>query len=132
MNCLFYEAKDYILEFCEIKKKQSLAHIFKFRNRQFCFIEAIHNIDPTEYTDNIFLEISKIINTKYVYIDLSRIYGIDNNSWLMRWDFITDSHGHLLDERFHVMKDLNDADKDEYIVLKEYIKNKQENLTICL
>ena len=128
MDCLFYETKDYILQFCERKKKQSIAHIFSFRDRKICFIEAVHKVDPTEYTDDIYLEISQICNVESVYIDLSSIYGDDNNSWLMKWDFITDINGNLLDERFHVMKDLKDIEKDEYIVLKEYINRKQNNL----
>lgn len=131
MDCLFYETKNYILQFCEMKKKQSIAHVFSFRNREICFIEAVRKVDPTEYTDDIYVEISKICNVESVYIDLSSIYGDDNNSWLMKWDFITDMNGNLLDERFHVMKDLKNIEKDEYIVLKEYINRKQNNLTFC-
>lgn len=131
MDCLLYETKDYVLEFCEIKKKQSIAHIFKFRNKQICFIEAIPKIDPTEFTDDVYLEISKICNTKSVYIDLSNIYGVNSSSWLMKWEFIVDSQGNLIDERFYVMKDLEDVEKDEYIILKEYINRRQSEQLIC-
>lgn len=131
MDCLFYQAKDYVLNFCEITSKQSIAHVISFRDRDICFIEAVRKVDPTEYTDDVYLEISKICDTNSVYIDLSSIYGNDNNSWLMKWDFITDVNGELLDEQFHVMKDLKNIEKDEYIVIKEYINRKQNNLALC-
>jgi hypothetical protein len=127
---LLFKSKDYLLEFSYGKKIKSKAHVIEFRDKQFCIIEATHRIDPTEYTDDIYPEISKICETKSVYVDLSRLYGIECNSWLMKWEFIVDSKGHLLDERFHVMKDLVNIDKDEYIILKEYINNKQDELLI--
>lgn len=130
MKCSMYKTKDYVLEFCKTVKVQSKAHVFEFRNKQFCFIEATNNIDPTEFTVDIYLEISKICKAKSVYVDLSNLYGVECSSWLMKWEFIKDSKEQLLDERFYVMKDLVNIDRDEYIILKEYINKKQSEVLI--
>ncbi|ABR47099.1 hypothetical protein Amet_0877 [Alkaliphilus metalliredigens QYMF] len=100
----------------------------KFKNRDCYFIEAVNKVNPTDYTIELFEKLRSILEpNKCLYVDLSDIYGLKNSSWIMKWEFIMNGN-QLEDERFYHVKDLKNIDQEEYIIVKEYINSKIENI----
>jgi hypothetical protein len=125
MNCFKYNTNTIEINNNMSKIKLNFYKIL-FRQKVCYFIEATDKINPVEYIDEIYEMIKNILTDSYVYLDLSNIYGIDNSSWLVRWEFVVGQQGTIEDEKLYRLKDINCFDKEEYIIIKDYLLNKQE------
>lgn len=125
MNCSLYETEEYTLELNDSENIVSKLHIVKYNGSKYAFLQAIQKRDPSEFSVEIYYALQNYIKNKEVYLDLSDIYGVNNNSWLVKWTFITGDNDELLDEEFYRLADIEETQKDEYIILKNYIVSKQ-------
>lgn len=125
MSCVIFDKEDYTLELNDSSKGVSKLHIIKFNDEKYVFLEAVQKKNPSEFSVEVYQALQNFTNNKEVYLDLSNLYGINNNSWLVKWRFITSEENELIDEEFYTLKEIEQPQKDEYIIIKNYITNKQ-------
>lgn len=130
MNCFTYKVDYLNIINDENKKIISKLNIVNFKDRKCYFIEAVDNVNPIDYTIDIFEKFKERFETSCIYIDLSNIYGCKNNSWILKWKFISNDGKNLDDEEFYRLKDLKDIDKEEYVIVKDYIQKKYQNISL--
>lgn len=126
MKLFKYETKEFTLKLNNYLLVSSKIYIIELNNKQYVFLESDNKQDISEFSQEVYDAISKLINIDEIYLDLSNIYGIYNNSWLTKWKFIT-KNNKLIDEEFYNMQELRNIDKDEYIIVKNYIQEKQKS-----
>lgn len=120
------KTKEFTLKLNNCLSVSSKVYIVELNNKQYVFLESDNKQDISEFSQEVYNTIIKFVNIDEVYLDLSNIYGIYNNSWLTKWKFIIEGN-ELIDEEFYNMKELDSLNKDEYIIVKNYIKNKQKS-----
>lgn len=120
------KTKEFTLKLNNCLSVSSKVYIVELNNKQYVFLESDSKQNISEFSQEVYNDIIKFIDIDEVYLDLSNIYGIYNSSWLTKWKFITEGN-ELIDEEFYNMKELDSLNKDEYIIVKNYIKNKQQS-----
>lgn len=125
MSLFKCETKEFILNLDNSLSVSSKIYIIELNNKRYVFLESSNKQNISEFSEEVYSKINKLIDIEEVYLDLSNIYGTYNNSWLTKWKFIINNN-ELIDEEFYRMEELDNLNKDEYIVVKNYIKNKHK------
>ena len=120
------ETKEFTLKLNNCLSVSSKVYIIELNNKQSVFLESDNKPDISVFSEEVYDALSKFVNRDEVYLDLSNIYGIYNNSWLTKWKFIINDD-EIIDEEFYNIHELGSINKDEYIIVKNYIQEKQKS-----
>jgi len=96
-------------------------------NKRYIIVESDEHNNPTDYSQYFYNELKKYFNTvklDYVYLDLSKLYGIYSKNWIYKWEFFVDDKNNLVDEMFTPINELDTFDDDEYELLKTHVYEK--------